>query len=71
MSADQQQLLTPRQVEAEYGFSRQTLANWRHQGTGPAYMKSGPSRSSRVRYRRSAIEAWLNARTVTPESATA
>lgn len=68
MSAEQQQLLTPREVETEYGFSRQTLANWRAQNTGPEYVKSGPSRSSRVRYRRSSIEGWLDARTVSTES---
>ncbi|WP_432064154.1 helix-turn-helix transcriptional regulator [Streptomyces sp. C10-9-1] len=57
-------LLTPKQVQAEYGFSPQLLANYRWQGMGPAYIKTTPGRAGRIKYRRSAIEAWLNARTV-------
>ncbi|MFJ4339386.1 helix-turn-helix transcriptional regulator [Streptomyces sp. NPDC088915] len=58
------QLLTPRQVHAAYGFSPQTLANWRWTGQGPAYIKQTPGKGGRIKYRRSAVEAWLNARTV-------
>jgi predicted site-specific integrase-resolvase len=58
------ELLTPRQVQAEYGFSTQTLANWRWMGQGPAYIKTTPARAGRIRYRRSAIEDFLNAQTV-------
>lgn len=38
----------------------QTLARWRCQGTGPAYMKSG----ARVVYRGADVLAWLSARRV-------
>lgn len=58
------QLLSPKEVQAEYGFSPQTLANWRWTGIGPAYIKTSPGRSGRIRYKRSAVEAWLNAQTV-------
>ncbi|WP_030254694.1 helix-turn-helix transcriptional regulator [Streptomyces violens] len=58
------ELLTPKQVQAQYGFSRQTLANWRWMGSGPAYIKTTSSRAGRIMYRRSAIEAWLTAQTV-------
>lgn len=58
------ELLTPKQVKADYGFSPQTLANWRWMGRGPAYIKTSPGRSGRIKYKRSAIEAWLNAQTV-------
>lgn len=58
------ELLTPPQVESEYRLPRQTLANWRWSGMGPAYIKTSPARSGRVVYRRSAIEAWLEAQTV-------
>ncbi|BDD73010.1 MULTISPECIES: helix-turn-helix domain-containing protein [Streptomyces] len=58
-------LLTPRQVQTEYGFSPQTLANWRWSGTGPDYIKTSPGRGGRIRYRRSRIEAWLSAQSVT------
>jgi predicted DNA-binding transcriptional regulator AlpA len=55
--------LNPKQVQAEYGFSPQTLNNWRWMGIGPAYIKT-PGKSGRIKYRRSAIEAWLDERTV-------
>ncbi|MFJ6438678.1 helix-turn-helix transcriptional regulator [Streptomyces sp. NPDC091416] len=57
-------LLSPKQVRAEYGFSEQTLATWRWMGTGPDYIKTSPGRSGRIKYKRSAIEKWLDERTV-------
>lgn len=39
------------------GLSRGTLANWRTEGRGPRYIKSG----KQVLYRVSDIEAWLDA----------
>jgi hypothetical protein len=57
------ELLTPKQVHAEYGFSAQTLANWRWMGMGPDYIKT-PGKSGRIKYRRTAFEAWLQAQTV-------
>lgn len=57
-------LLNPKEVHAEYGFSPQTLANWRWTGTGPDYIKTSPGRGGRIKYRRSAIEQWLQAQTV-------
>lgn len=59
-------VLTPQQVCEQYPIfrSRQALADLRWRGDGPAYIKSHPSRSGRVFYRRSAIEAWLDERTV-------
>ncbi|MEU8524838.1 helix-turn-helix domain-containing protein [Streptomyces sp. NPDC048629] len=59
------ELLTPADVEERYPFTQHTLANWRWSGLGPAYIKTSPARSGRVLYRRSAIEAWLTAQTVT------
>ncbi|MFD8446241.1 helix-turn-helix transcriptional regulator [Streptomyces globisporus] len=64
-------LLTPKQVYAEYGFSTQTLANWRRTGQGPDFIKTTPGKGGRIKYRRSAIEAWLNAQTVTNGGAAA
>lgn len=58
------ELLTPTQVEDEYGLPKQTLANWRWSGLGPAYIKTSPARAGRVLYRRSTFEAWLAAQTV-------
>lgn len=64
-------LLSPRQVHAAYGFSPRTLSNWRSQNTGPEYIKTTDGRTGRIRYRRSTFESWLNARTVSTESASA
>lgn len=57
-------LMTPKQVHAEYGIAPQTLANYRWQGIGPAYLKTHPGKYGRVKYRRSTIEKWLDAQTV-------
>lgn len=66
---ERDKLLSPKEVQAEYGFSPQTLANWRWTGVGPDYIKTSPGRGGRIRYKRSRFEAWLEAQTVTPESA--
>lgn len=63
--------LSPKQVEDEYPFKRQTLAQWRWMGLGPAYIKTGTSKSARIKYRRSAIEKWLDEHTVETEGAAA
>ncbi len=57
-------LLTPKQVHAEYGFPPRTLAQWRWMDLGPDYIKQSPGRGGRIKYKRSAIEAWLDAQTV-------
>ncbi len=56
------QLLTTDQLAAELGLHTVTIAAWRmHDGKGPAYVKVG----SAVRYRRSDVDAWLDAQTRT------
>lgn len=57
-------LLSPKQVHAEYGFSPQTLANWRWMGLGPNFIKTTPTKAGRIRYRRRDIEAYLDSQTV-------
>jgi len=49
-------LLTPQQVSERYAgsISVRTLANWRTQGDGPAYVKIG----AKVLYRMADIESW-------------
>ncbi|MGQ4355258.1 helix-turn-helix domain-containing protein [Streptomyces drozdowiczii] len=58
------ELLSPADVCELYGFSPQTLANYRWQGVGPDYIKTSAGRSGRVKYRRSAVEEWLKSQTV-------
>ena len=43
--------------------SSSTLAHWRSEGRGPAYVKLG----SRVAYSGRALNAWLAARTIQPK----
>lgn len=52
-------LLTERDVSNEFNFRPKTLQGWRLRGGGPEYVKCGRS----VRYRRDAIEQWLDSRT--------
>lgn len=43
------------------GVSKKTLQNWRTQGLGPAYLRTGQVHS-RVIYRFDDLEAWLASR---------
>lgn len=43
----------------------QTLARWRHEGTGPRYCRSG----ALVRYKGADVLAWLEARRVETDTA--
>jgi hypothetical protein len=47
------------------GKPTKTLANWRHLGTGPAFIKVG----NRVRYRPSDVDRWLDEHTIRPGAA--
>ncbi|MGW6915565.1 helix-turn-helix domain-containing protein [Kitasatospora sp. NPDC054939] len=58
------ELLSPREVHIAYGIAPQTLANYRWQGVGPAFIKLTPGRGGRIRYRRRDIEKWLDAQTI-------
>lgn len=52
-----QSLATPEQAAAYIGVTRQTLARWRVEGGGPAFLKLG----GRVRYDLRDLETWINA----------
>jgi hypothetical protein len=61
------ELLSPADVCEQYrGVFRnpQALADLRWRGNGPDYIKTAEGRAGRVVYRRSAIERWLDERTV-------
>ncbi len=49
------------------GISPRTLANWRVQGRGPAYVRIGKNRSP-ILYRAGGIESWLESRLIDGES---
>lgn len=57
MSSKTSELLTYQQMSERYGFSTQTLATWVCRGRIP-HVKLG---SRCTRFRRSEIEAWLDA----------
>lgn len=65
------EVLSPAQVCEQYPMFRnaQALAELRWRGTGPDYIKTSPGRAGRCFYRRSAIEAWLDERTVSGRAA--
>lgn len=54
-------LLSSRKVADLLGVAMVTLSRWRCEGRGPGYVRLGPCK---VGYRASAVQAWLNARTV-------
>ncbi len=49
-------ILSPKEVAAEYRIAERTLANWRSKGEGPRYEKFG---KRAVRYRRADLEAFI------------
>lgn len=60
-------VLTSAQVCEQYPSvfrNAQALADHRWRGTGPDFIKTAPGSAGRVLYRRSAIERWLDARTI-------
>ena len=59
-SFEPEDLLTCSQAAELFGVKDQTLAAWRHKGTGPSYIKIG----SGVRYKLSAIYEFIDQNTV-------
>ena len=54
------EFLTPAEAAALLGIRIETLCRWRTRGYGPEYFRSETGRW--VRYRRSAVDAWLASR---------
>ncbi len=52
-------LMTPKDTAAFLGVAVASLSDWRVKGIGPDFVKVGAC----VRYRRSALEAWLQSHT--------
>lgn len=61
-------LLTPAEAADYLGIAHTTLVAWRTKHSGPQWVRMGPGRGS-IRYRASDVEAYLNAKTVTPSEA--
>ena len=56
----ERRLLKPKEVEKIYNIDAGTLANWRCQGRGPAYVKYG----RKVLYPIRALEVWCESHQV-------
>ncbi len=65
MKIDPEHYYTPTAPELRPVAAVQTLARWRHEGRGPAFVKSG----SRVLYKGADVLAWLEARRVATDAA--
>ena len=55
------ELLTSRQVAQLLGIGERTLWRWSRSGICPAPVKIGKGRRAAVRYRRSDLDAWIEA----------
>lgn len=55
-----QGMIAPPELAEHLGVTVQRLAAWRHEGTGPRYVKVGRL----IRYRADDITAWIDAQTV-------
>ncbi|HEX7822302.1 MAG TPA: helix-turn-helix domain-containing protein [Sphingobium sp.] len=62
-------LLSNEQTAALLGIKKNTLEIWRCHGKGPAFIKLGEHPSSPIRYQRSRVMAWIDARRFTSTSA--
>jgi hypothetical protein len=63
------ELLRPSEAARLMGVRPKTLANWRCQGIGPAFVKFGPPSSrAAVRYNRGDLLKWIAARTREPKN---
>lgn len=60
-----QPLLDSKAVAQRLGVSVDTLRDWRYEGRGPAFLKLG---HRTVRYRPSAIDAWLEEQEVVADA---
>lgn len=50
-----EKLVTPEDLEANWGIARATQYAWRYKGVGPPSIKVG----RHLRYKESALESWL------------
>jgi len=68
-SVDLNDLLTSAKTATLLGIKPNTLEIWRTKGHGPAFLKLGITPQAPVRYRKSAVVAWLEQRQYASTSA--
>lgn len=59
------QYMTSAELEEVYNLPKGTAAQLRYRGGGPEFIRLG----SRIRYKREAVEAWIEANTFTSTAA--
>lgn len=64
-------LLTTQQAAAYLAISAKTLERFRCEGSGPVYVKAGPGKRARVRYKKSDLDAYIARQRRTSTSAAA
>ena len=62
-------LLTTKQLAELLQYSEAHLARLRVEGGGPPFIKLGPGRQAKIRYRRTEVEKWLSEREFVSTSA--
>jgi hypothetical protein len=60
------ELLTEAEAAEYIRRPKATLRQWRYLARGPAFVKQGTEKRSYVFYRRSDLDAWLDANTIRP-----
>lgn len=66
-SVQDEKYLTPQELAQRWGYSIQTLANWRSNGGGPAYIQPTGA-GGRVRYPLSEVKKYETLRGMTPRA---
>jgi len=66
MAPKTQRLISPAAVELEYSVAGQTLANWRHLGRGPNFIRVS---ARKILYDRADLERFFSERKVVPGKA--
>jgi hypothetical protein len=56
-------MMTDGEIAGYMGVPRETVAQWRHEGSGPSYIQFTPGRNGLVRYPREDLRAFLAERT--------
>lgn len=60
--------LSTQEASKYLGIRPNTLARWRSDGKGPAYLKLGEGKQGAVRYLKEDLDIWLAQRRVKPEA---
>lgn len=65
---EQQSTLSPKQAAKYVGISEAALRLWRAEGKGPRFFRAG---EKLVRYRRTDLDSWIEARLSAPAASAA